>query len=157
MARSYADTVEVPAGYRLRDGVPSPEEFVQVREAAGLSRRSLDAAERGLPNTCYGVVARTDDGADVDAHPAGRAIGMARVVGDDGAVFHVCDVAVTPPHQGRGVGTALMDAVVAYLRAEAPETAYVNLLADVDGFYERWGFVATAPTSKGMVWTREQR
>ena len=157
MGRSYADAVAVPAGYRLRDGVPSPDEFVRIREAAGLSRRSLEAAEQGLPNTCYGVVAHVDGGADVDVDPTDHPVGMARVVGDDGAVFHVCDVAVTPPHQDRGVGSAMMDAVVAYLHAAAPETAYVNLLADVDGFYERWGFEATAPASKGMVWTPEER
>ena len=28
--------------------------------------------------------------------------------------------------------------------------AYVNLIADVDGFYEKWGFKPTRPRSKGM-------
>ena len=32
----------------------------------------------------------------------------------------------------------------------APPQAYVNLLADVDGFYEQFGFVETRPASKGM-------
>lgn len=35
----------------LRESVPDPEPFVALRDAAGMSPRSLDAAQRGLPNT----------------------------------------------------------------------------------------------------------
>lgn len=75
---------------------------------------------------------------------------MARLVGDGGSVFHLSDTAVAPPHQGRGIGTAMVGALVAWLRANAPDGAYVNRFADVDGFYERWGFERTAPASKAM-------
>lgn len=44
----------------------------------------------------------------------------------------------------------MMDAVDAYLEDHAPDGAYVNLFADVDGFYEQWDFEATRPASKGM-------
>lgn len=148
MNQSFTDEVAVPDGYRLVETVPTPETFVRLRAAAGMSERSLEAAERGLPNTLYAVTVRTRDGNE----EGGEAVGLARVVGDGGAVFHVSDVAVADAHQGEGLGTAMMDAVMAYLDAEAPETAYVNLLADVDGFYERWDFEYSAPTSKGMVW-----
>ena len=135
--------------YEIRDEVPDPETFVALRDAAGMAPRSLEAAERGLPNTLYGVVAVEMD--------TGGTVGMARVVGDGGAVFHVCDMAVHPDHQRQGLGTRLMDAVVAYLDEHAPETAYVNLLADVDGFYQKWGFERTAPATKGMWLPRESR
>lgn len=149
MNRSFIDDVAVPDGYRLVETVPTPETFVRLRAAAGMSERSLEAAERGLPNTLYAVTVRTGDEHD---EKGSEAVGLARVVGDGGAVFHISDVAVADAHQGEGLGTAMMDAVVAYIDAEAPETAYVNLLADVDGFYERWGFEYSAPASKGMVW-----
>lgn len=148
MEHAYAETVVPPDGYTVHDGTPSPETFVRIREESGMVPRSLEAAEAGLPNTLYGVHARA---------AGGGVVGLARVVGDGGAVFHVADVAVVERHQGEGVGTALMEAVVAYLRREAPETAYVNLLADVDGFYERWGFEPSAPRSKGMVWNPVDR
>jgi len=60
------------------------------------------------------------------------------------------DTAVAEPHQGRGIGTAMVDAVVRWIRTTAPDGAYVDLLADVDGFYERWGFEGTAPASRAM-------
>jgi N-acetylglutamate synthase-like GNAT family acetyltransferase len=139
---------EAPPGYRLLEEVPTPSEFVRLRSEAGMAERSLEAAEQGLPNTLYSVVARTET-----ADEPGPAVGVARVIGDGGAVFQISDVAVVEAHQEQGLGTAMMDAVMAYIEAEAPETAYVNLLADVDGFYERWGFEYSAPASKGMVWS----
>jgi len=128
--------------YELHESVPDPETFVALREAAGMSARSMAAARRGLPNTVYGVTM-------VEASTE-RAVGMARIVGDEGAVYHLCDMAVRPDHQGQGLGTRMMDALMAYIDDNAPETAYVNLMADVDGFYEQWGFERTAPASKGM-------
>jgi GNAT superfamily N-acetyltransferase len=142
---------EAPPGYRLLEEVPTPSEFVRLRSEAGMAERSLEAAEQGLPNTLYSVVARTETAAG-----PGPAVGVARVIGDGGAVFQISDVAVVEAHQEQGLGTAMMDAVMAYIEAEAPETAYVNLLADVDGFYERWGFEYSAPASKGMVWAPDQ-
>ena len=132
----------LPAGYELRETTPSVEAFRRLRREAGMTDRSREAVERGLPNTTYGVHA-------VEAE-TGSAVGMARLVGDGGSVFHLSDTAVAPPHQGRGIGTALVDALVAWLRANAPDGAYVDLLADIDGFYERWGFERTAPASKAM-------
>lgn len=157
MNQSFTDDIVAPEGYRLVETVPTPETFVRLRAAAGMAERSLEAAERGLPDTLYAVTARTaataaESSADTTD---GEAVGFARVVGDGGAVFQVSDVAVAEAHQGQGLGTVMMDAVMAYIDEEAPETAYVNLLADVDGFYERWGFEYSAPASKGMVWSRD--
>lgn len=144
MAQSYTEGLTAPAGYRLLEGTPSPEEFVHLRDAAGMGPRSIEAAERGLPNTLYAVHVRDDND---------RAVAVARVIGDRGTVFQISDVAVAEAHQGNGLGTVMMDAVMEYIKDEAPETAYVNLLADVDGFYERWGFEYSTPDSRGMVWS----
>ena len=126
--------------YALRDTLPTPDEFVALREAAGMPPRTLEAVERGLPNSCYGVTVVHD----------GDVIGMGRVVGDGGTVFQLSDIAVHPDHQGQGLGTDITAALVDWLHEHAPKSAYVNLVADVDGFYERFGFEPTAPASKGM-------
>ena len=72
--------------------------------------------------------------------------------GDGGSVYHVCDVAVHPDHQRQGLGSRMMDALMDWIDETAPPKAYVNLMADIDGFYERWGFERTAPVSKGMYY-----
>lgn len=158
----------LPPAYALREGPPSVDDFLRLREAAGMSPRSREAAERGLPNTTFGVHVvyrpderedshdgETDTSDDGAKHSSPEVVGMARIVGDAGSVFHVADMAVAEAHQGRGVGTAIMDTLVAWLRAEAPAGSTINLLADVDGFYERWGFEESAPASKGM-WLRHE-
>lgn len=119
-----------------------------------MAPRPREGVERGLPNSVYAVHAVTtpDGGGELGNAEArsSETVGMARVVGDGGSVYHVCDTAVHPAHQGRGLGTKLMDAVMAFIEADAPPGAYVNLVADVDGFYERFSFAETRPASKGM-------
>mgnify|MGYP006275682745 CR=1 FL=1 len=41
-------------------------------------------------------------------------------------------------------------AVDRFVDEDAPPSASVNLLADVDGFYERAGYAETRPASKGI-------
>ena len=130
------------AQYAILEQPPTPETFVALREAAEMAPRSLEAVKDGLPNSVYAVTAvseRTDE-----------TVGMGRIVGDEATVYHICDMAVHPEHQGRGLGSRIMDALWTHIEETAPEGAYVNLMADVDGFYERFGFEETRPASKGM-------
>ncbi|WP_418771517.1 GNAT family N-acetyltransferase [Halobacterium yunchengense] len=133
--------------YELREELPTPRRFLALRDAADMAERPREGVERGLRNSLYGVTV-------VDTE-TGEVVGMARVVGDGGSVYHVCDTVVHPDHQRQGLGSRLMDAVVDYLDEHAPGGAYVNLLADVDGFYEQWGFEETRPASKGMFYRVE--
>lgn len=133
--------------YGLREKLPTVDEFLALRDAADMAPRSREAVERGLPNSVYGVT--------VVCEPSGETVGMGRIVGDGGSVYHVCDMAVRPDHQGRGLGTAIATALVEYVDETAPPNAYVNLMADVDGFYERFGFEETRPASKGMFYRVE--
>jgi ribosomal protein S18 acetylase RimI-like enzyme len=107
-----------------------------------MTPRSREGVERGLPNSLFGVV--------TEHEPTGETVGMGRIVGDGGTVYQITDMAVHPDHQRRGLGTRVMEAILDYLEREAPSRAYVNLFADVEGFYERFGFEETRPASKGM-------
>jgi len=62
-------------------------------------------------------------------------------------------MAVLPAHQRRGIGDAVLSALLGRIREVAPPGAYVNLLADPPArrLYERHGFGATAPGSIGMA------
>ncbi|WP_265109488.1 GNAT family N-acetyltransferase [Halosolutus halophilus] len=128
--------------YTIREELPDPETFAALREAAGMTSRSIEGLERGLPNSLYGVIAVHD--------PTDEVVGMGRIVGDDGTVYQISDMAVHPKHQRQGLGTRIMEHLAAYVEETAPPGAYVNLMADVDGFYEQFGFEETRPASKGM-------
>jgi ribosomal protein S18 acetylase RimI-like enzyme len=131
--------------YDLIVGTPGVEDYRRLRQVVGLSGKSQAAAEAGLPNTWYAVT--------VQHH--GRTIGMGRVIGDGGTAFQIVDIAVEPEHQGKGLGKRIVGALVDHLRANAPASAYVSLIADGDAqyLYAQYGFAPVMPASIGMALT----
>ena len=104
--------------------------------------RTIEGAAKGLGSELFSVILRVTE--------TGEAVGMGRIVGDGGTVFHISDMAVDENWQRRGGGTMIMDSLMEYVRREATSMSYINLMADVDGFYEGWGFKPTIPNSRGM-------
>ncbi|MCX4547372.1 GNAT family N-acetyltransferase [Streptomyces sp. NBC_01387] len=128
--------------YVIRVGVPSVETYRHLRSVAGLSAKTAEAAEAGLPNSWHSVVIMDGD----------EPVGMGRVIGDGGCFFQIVDICVTPAHQGRGLGKRIMNELTGELGRRAPASAYVSLIADGDArhLYEKFGFRETAPESVGM-------
>lgn len=127
---------------QLVEYFPDAPTYCRMRIEAGLSPKTLEAAQRGLPNTLYGVsLLRCDE-----------VVGMGRIVGDNGTVFTIVDIAVLPLLQGRGLGKRILAALDAWLQANAPESAYVTLVADGEAkrLYAKFGFAETAPYSVSM-------
>jgi len=79
-------------------------------------------------------------------------VGMGRIIGDNGTVFTVVDIAVAPALQGRGLGKRILAALDAWLQANVPESAYVTLVADGDAkyLYAKFGFAESAPYAVNM-------
>ena len=125
---------------------PSVETYRQLREAAGLSPKTREAAERGPPGTLFAVQVLHD----------GQVVAMGRVVGDGGAFFQVVDIAVLPAHQGKGLGKRIMREIMQFIETDVPPSAYVSLIADgqAQDLYAQFGFRHTAPASVGMALVR---
>lgn len=132
--------------YELKHEVPPVEDYIRIRLAAGLSRKSPEAATTGLSNTIAGVCVYFGD----------DRIGIGRVIGDGGCFFEVVDIAVLPQHQKQGVGDMIMRALMEYIHKNAPDTAYVSLMADhgTPEFYKRFGFEAALPPKKSGMFLR---
>jgi ribosomal protein S18 acetylase RimI-like enzyme len=130
--------------YTLEPRPPAVVDYMRLRAAAGMSARSVEGAEIGLPNSWFGVTIRHE----------GRAVGMGRVIGDGGTAFQIVDIVVEPDHQKRGLGKRIMTALMEQLTTRAPANAYVSLIADGDAqfLYAKYGFAPTAPESIGMYW-----
>lgn len=129
--------------YTLVERLPAVAEYRDLRRLSGLSEKTVEAAERGLPATLYAVVIEHE----------GAAIGMGRVVGDGGTAYQVVDIAVLPGHQGKGLGKRIVAALVGWLHANAPRSAYVSLIADgpAKDLYAQYGFEPVMPESIGMA------
>ncbi|MDC9823812.1 GNAT family N-acetyltransferase [Devosia sp. ZB163] len=133
--------------YVLVERIPTVEEFCELRRLNGLTPKSAEAAARGLPNSVFAVVIEHE----------GRAIGMGRVIGDGGTAYQLTDIAVMGAYRGKGWGKRIVAALVGWLEANAPKSAYVSLIADgpAKELYAQFGFEETAPVSVGMArWIR---
>ncbi|MFL2973595.1 MAG: GNAT family N-acetyltransferase [Candidatus Thalassarchaeaceae archaeon] len=128
--------------FSIIESLPSPEEYLELRASAGMAPRSQKGAEKGIGNELYCVLLRVEE--------TGEVVGMGRIIGDGGTVFQICDMAIKIEWQGKGGGTMVMNSLMDYIYQNAEEYAYINLLADVNGFYEKWGFKTTSPRSIGM-------
>ena len=100
-------------------------DFITIRE---------NRAETALANSLYILIAMEGD----------RPVGMARVVGDGGYVYFICDVIVRPSHQSHGLGRQIIENVLSWLQnqVEGDETIMVNLMSAMnkEPFYEKLGF-----------------
>ena len=78
---------------------------------------------------------------------------FATTVRDGGCNFEIVAIAVHPDYQRQGLGRQVMDAVMAFIHKTAPESAYVDLIADhhSPALYSQYGFKSVAPKSIGMA------
>jgi ribosomal protein S18 acetylase RimI-like enzyme len=108
---------------------------------------NFDVSETALANSLYTATAYEGD----------KAIGFVRVVGDGAVFFYIQDLMVLPEYQRRGIGTALLDDVMAWLNKNAPKKAYVSLFTGKAKapFYERYGFEGPEKFLYGMAMKRK--
>ena len=84
---------------------------------------NLDAVAKSLPKSLFSIVAEKD----------GELVGATRVSGDGAMYFYIMDVAVMPELQGRGIGTALMNAAVEFIAGSGAEHALTFLFTGASG------------------------
>jgi len=94
--------------------------------------------------------------AEVKLHPAmfrmatvaedvatGEAVGCAYLVGDNLSFYYIREVMVLPAWQGRGIGTAVVQGLIDWLKANAHPKATVGLFTGdhLASFYQQFGFI----------------
>jgi GNAT superfamily N-acetyltransferase len=84
------------------------------------------------------------------AYVEGDFVGYARVVTDHATFAWLCDVVVEEDYRGRGVGKALIEAVVAHPDLNGIKRMLLATL-DAHGLYEQYGFVQLPNPERWMV------
>ena len=111
------------------------EEYNSLRSSVQFVLTTPQRAQLALNHSLYLCVIR-----DLD----GNALGMARVVGDGGYTFFICDVIVKPEFQRNGFGKLLIENILSQLENDVSEgeTIMVNLMSayQKESFYEKHGF-----------------
>ncbi len=134
--------------YEVIRTTPGVDEYLALRRAAGLGAKSVEGAERGLPNTLFGVHVRHE----------GEVVAMARLIGDGGTNYACVDAAVHPDHRGKGLGTQALGRLVVgevagHFRQNAPGGAYMMAITKVPKLGFQTGFQLLDPPEVGMyIW-----
>jgi ribosomal protein S18 acetylase RimI-like enzyme len=97
--------------------------------AEGIPRELLEKALRS--SLCFGL------------YEGGRQIGLARVITDGATYAYLCDVYVLPETRGRGLGTWLMECVMAHPDLQGLRR-FSLVTRDAHELYRRFGFTALA-------------
>lgn len=118
--------------YQISRRTPTPEEYKALCAAVDWADyMNLEVAEDSLQQSVFAVVAQLGE----------EIVGMGRIVGDGKIYFYIQDIAVAPEHQGKGVGSMIMDEITEFLKENAPEKAFIGLFASQgrETFYRRYG------------------
>lgn len=103
-------------------------ELEALYRAAPLGNKSAASLQVAFEASRYCCFARED----------GRLVGAGRVLADGVDCAYVCDVALLPSHQGRGLGAQLMTRLVD--RARGHRKIILYAVPGKEGFYRRFGF-----------------
>ena len=137
---------------QIIEQLPTPAEYNQLREAVGWGEYQESVIANSLPNTLCCLCVFVEN----------QIIGMARVIGDGGLVYYIQDVVVLPEFQRQGIGTQLMDRIMAYIREHASNNTIIGLMSAVgkEAFYEKYGFTVRPTEEYGagmtLFWQGEQ-
>lgn len=118
----------------IRQGFPTAHQLTQLCYAVGWQPSTNSAMATQLSNSLIGFVADDDE--------TGEIIACSFLLGDHKTFYYVKDVIVHPDWQGRGIGTAMMKALMHWLDNNGAESATVGLFTGdhLAPFYRQFGF-----------------
>jgi GNAT superfamily N-acetyltransferase len=113
--------------------LPTSEEYQALLRAVGWTNKDEPGkAAKALSGARFGVV----------AVEGSRAVGTGMVVGDGATFAYLKDIMVDPEWQGRGIGTRIVEALLAIIRRPPHDKLLVTLFTGqhLAEFYDRLGF-----------------
>lgn len=127
--------ISLPEGYTLsvdKAELQFDRVCALIRQTYWAAKRTPETIQKSLgPCLCYGIYYHGPDGDSTQ-------VAFARVLTDYATTFYICDVIVDEAHRGKGLGKALVDAIVNDSRISH---IYGMLITeDAQKLYEQFGF-----------------
>lgn len=109
------------------------QEYVSLRSSVGWNNFAEEQVAYSINNSAYNITVVDDN----------RTIAMGRLIGD-GIYYLLVDIVVNPEFQGKGIGSKIVDMLLAYVDNRTPTggRASVQLIAEQgkEEFYIKRGF-----------------
>ncbi len=119
--------------YSTERRVPTAEEHRALATSVGWDDHfDWNSLPQSLAGSLTGVVVLQN----------GDAVAMGRLVGDGAHYFYVQDVIVHPDHREEGLGTLVLEELLAWVERTAPSDAFVGLFSSpaAETLYAEHGF-----------------
>lgn len=130
-------------GIDYRETLPAKEAYAALFASTGWNE------EYGFtPEELYAAI--RSSWYAVSAYNGAQLVGFGRVIAD--GVHHalIVDLIVLPDHQGHGIGSVLLERLIAQCRAHRIRDVQLFCARGKAGFYERHGFAARPADAPGM-------
>lgn len=128
----------------IKHQFPTTKEFIKLFNSVGWEREEKRVDEN-RKNSCFAV----------SIYKNNEILAMGRVVGD-GAYFTIYDVVVDKTHQGKGLGSIIINEIVNWYKTFKDDDTflYLNASKGKEQFYEKFGFRArpNEEVGSGMKW-----
>ncbi len=124
---------EPATNVEIVERLPTPKEYQELLQSVGWADDyRADRAGKALSGARFGVV----------AVEAGRPVGTGMVLGDGVTFAYLKDVMVHPEWQGRGIGTRIVETLLAIIRRPGTDGMLLTLFTGqhLAEFYEQFGF-----------------
>ena len=129
------------------------EDYNALRLSAGWSVIEPEQAQAGLSGSAFITVAKDCD----------KTVGVGRLVWDGGCAALIKDILVLPEYQNMGIGTAIMEQILSFLKDNMKPGwgVSVDLMAAIEkeGFYEKFGFISRPRKNRGAgmdIWITKE-
>lgn len=109
------------------------QDYISLRSSVGWNNFAKEQVSKSIENSLYSVTAVNN----------GETVAMGRLIGD-GLYYLIVDVVVRPEFQGMGIGSKIIDMLLAYVDKTTPVggRSSVQLIAELgkEDFYIKKGF-----------------
>jgi GNAT superfamily N-acetyltransferase len=121
----------------------STEDYNALRLSAGWPAIWPEQAQAGLTGSAFVTAAKDGE----------KTVGTGRLVWDGGCAALIKDILVLPEYQGKGIGSAMMEQILSFLKENIKPGwgVSVDLMAATgkEGFYEKFGFISRPRENRG--------
>jgi len=113
--------------------IPTYDEYCELKTQLGWRVSDKESIIKGLNNSIMCICVYDND----------KFVGMGRIVGDGGMVFVISNIMVRADYHHSGIGTQIMQLLMAYLEITCTENTLVMLMSrkGTEEFYEKFGFI----------------
>ena len=132
---------------QYEEKIPTPDEYNYIADSVGWGTTENQIIEIALNNSLYSICAYNGD----------KMIGYGRIIGDKTMFLYIQDIMVLPKYQSQKVGSHIMEKILNKVKElkklNLNIRTYVGPSKGIEGFYEKFGFIAReeADLGKGMI------